>query len=121
MAKTQNNEALASLAEKESKIAGQRAASGGADRVVGRLDPCTSETYKWTIMAGEDAVIVIGDGDCDLDLFVYDENGNLIDEDTDGTDRCVCDWNHSWTGQFKVKVNNNRGCNVYSGSVLLHN
>ena len=38
--------------------------------------------------------------------FVYDENGNLIDSDTDSTDVCVCSWTPRWTGYFSIKIRN---------------
>ena len=34
-------------------------------------------------------VIVQGDGDTDLDCWLYDANGRLISSDTDATDTCV--------------------------------
>ena len=43
---------------------------------------------------------------------IYDENGNLIDSDTDSTDECLCTFTPRWTGQFKIKIKN-RG-NVYN-------
>ena len=51
-------------------------------------------------------VCVSGDGDTDLDLYVYDANGNLIGSDTDYTDECVVRWVPAWTGTFIVKVVN---------------
>ncbi len=49
------------------------------------------------------AVVISGDGDTDLDLFVYDENGNLVGSDTDGSDDCVVRLNPRWTGTFRLK------------------
>ena len=51
-------------------------------------------------------VFVSGDGDTDLDLYVYDENNNLIESDVDYTDQCYVSWTPAWTGPFKVKVVN---------------
>ena len=43
-----------------------------------------TDVYHISFRAGQTAVVtVIGDGDTDLDLYVYDENGNLIDKDVD--------------------------------------
>ena len=64
-------------------------------------------------------VIVYGDGDTDLDLYIYDENWNLITSDTDYTDICICRWNPIWTGNFYMKVVN-RG-NVYNEFVIATN
>lgn len=51
-------------------------------------------------------VCVSGDGDTDLDLYVYDANGNLIGSDTDYSDDCVVRWVPAWTGTFVIKVVN---------------
>ena len=48
----------------------------------------------------------MGDGDTDLDLYVYDENGNLIDKDIDSTDTMLCMWTPKWTGEFIIKIKN---------------
>ena len=64
-------------------------------------------------------VAIIGDGDTDLDLFVYDENGNLIGSDLDYTDDCYVSWIPKRTGNFLVKVIN-RG-KVYNDYTLVTN
>jgi len=72
-----------------------------------------SDTYTIRFRAGEVArVAVIGDGDTDLDLYVYDEFGNLIGSDADYTDQCIVTWVPRWTGVFTIQVVN-RG-NVYN-------
>ena len=62
---------------------------------------------------------VKGDGDTDLDLYIYDENGNLIARSVSYSDREYVSWRPSWTGTFKIKVVN-RG-NVYNHAVIGHN
>ena len=64
-------------------------------------------------------VVVSGDGDTDLDLYVYDSNGNLIAKDDDYTDGCYVRWRPSWTGRFIIKIVN-RGP-VYNKYVLMTN
>lgn len=64
-------------------------------------------------------VLVSGDGDTDLDLYIYDENGNLIVSDTDYTDECYVNWIPAWTGSYVVKIVN-RG-NVYNRYVIMTN
>jgi hypothetical protein len=60
-----------------------------------------------TFRAGEEATVIVqGDGDTVLHLRVFDQNGNLIDEDTCRYDRCVANWTPEWTGPFYVTVEN---------------
>jgi hypothetical protein len=84
----------------------------GTDRVPARM----SHTYNMRFWAGDYASIAVsGDGDTDLDLFVYDELGNLIASDIDGTDECVVTWMPAWTGNFRVEIHNlGYVSNVYS-------
>ena len=73
------------------------------DKVLG------NHTDTWTIKfrGGEPAYVVVsGDGDTDLDLYVYDENGNLITYDNDNIDDCVVSFNPRWTGNFYIKIKN---------------
>ena len=51
-------------------------------------------------------VIVEGDHDTDLDCWLYDENGNIVDSDTDRTDVCVLEVTPQWTGEFSLRVAN---------------
>lgn len=73
------------------------------------------DLYRHTFRASEEAIVIcIGDGDTDLDLYVYDENYNLIDKDDDYTDDCICTFTPSWTGTFYIKiVNRGRIANRY--------
>ncbi len=54
-------------------------------------------------------VFLAGDHDTDLDLYVFDEDGNLIASDTDATDTCFVSWTPKWTGCFTVVVRNRGG------------
>ena len=50
-----------------------------------------------------------GSGRTNLDLYIYDENGNLICSDTDSSDVAYCGWTPKWTGAFDIKVINRGG------------
>jgi hypothetical protein len=51
------------------------------------------------------AFVGVCDEDCrDIDLQVYDENGNLVDSDTDTDDYPMVRVNPRWSGRFRVKV-----------------
>lgn len=58
-------------------------------------------------------VAVSGNGATDLDLYVYDENGNLIAGDDDYSDDCYVCWTPRWTGNFIIKVVNRGRYNNY--------
>lgn len=80
----------------------------------------TTDVYNITFRGGELAMVIVsGDGDTDLDLSIYDENGNYITSDTDGSDDCVVTFTPRWTGKFKVKVKNYG--RVYNRYVLATN
>ena len=89
---------------------------GQKDRVYGK-DVNSYQVKFWASELAE--VCVSGDGDTDLDLYVYDANGNLIGSDTDYTDECVVRWVPAWTGTFIIKVVN-RGA-LYNNFVIWTN
>jgi hypothetical protein len=53
---------------------------------------------------------VIGDGDTDVDLFVYDSKGKLVGKDEDpaerGSDLCVVRWTPSQEEEFTIVIRN---------------
>ena len=98
---------------------GSRGAENGPGRRTTVVSRGTSDVYRVTFKANERAgVVVSGDGDSDLDLFVYDENGGEICRDDDRTDDIVCVWTPKWTGTFTIKVKNLGMPNQYT---LVHN
>ena len=115
---------LGMIAKVETKLAAQaegtRGAVGGPKYAYGRVNARSYTYYYCKFWDNEIAeVVVSGDGDTDLDLYVYDENGNLITSDTDYTDDCYVRWVPAWTGTFKIKIVNRGG--VYNNYVLLTN
>jgi hypothetical protein len=66
-----------------------------------------TDVFNIRFHAGETARVSIrGDGDTDLDLFVYDENGNEICRSTGNYDVEGCSFQPRWTGNFRVEVRN---------------
>lgn len=114
-----NDPGIAALADKVATTIGVSRGAGhklAADKVLAH----DTDAYKITFEGGETAqVVVSGDGDTDLDLFVYDQNGNLVVSDTDTGDDCLVEWKPVWTGPFTVKVKNLGG--VYNEYVLVTN
>jgi hypothetical protein len=95
-------------------LAGAFAASTAQAGVVGkpishpdRVEARSVMTYYLDFYGGEYAeVAIVGDGDTDLDLFVYDENGYLIGSGETYSDVEVVGWTPRWTGTFRVEVHN---------------
>jgi len=105
--------------EEENK-GSHRGAVNGPSRTVEYVSGNSVDNYQIRFVAGYLAeILVSGDGDTDLDLYVYDSNGNLIARDTDYSDDCYVSWVPAWTGRYVVKVVN-RGP-VYNKYVLLTN
>jgi len=99
---------------------GTRGAMGGPKYDYGRVSAHSYTYYDQKFWANEIAeVAVSGDGDTDLDLYVYDENGNLITSDTDYTDDCYVRFYPAWTGLFRIKIVN-RG-SVYNNYAIVTN
>ena len=97
-----------------------RGAVNGPSRHYDTVNGNSTDNYQINFIANYLAEIAVsGDGDTDLDLYVYDSNGNLIVSDTDYSDDCYVSWVPAWTGRFIVKVVN-RGP-IYNRYVILTN
>lgn len=92
-----------------------RGAVNGPKYTVDVVGPGRSDNFNVSFVAGYIAEVALsGDGDTDLDLYVYDSNGNLIASDTDYTDDCYVNWVPAWTGRYIIKVvNRGRVANRY--------
>ena len=101
------NEALQTLIE-DSKMSGAtKGRPGGPGIAVTDVLAHDTDIFRITFRGGEWAeVTVVGDGDTDLDLHVYDENGNLVDRDIGGTDVAYCSWIPIRTATFRIEVKN---------------
>ncbi len=89
---------------------------GGPTCHTDRVDAGSTDQYTTKFLGGQSAAVTVsGDYDTDLDLYVYDENGNLIGSDEDNTDQCVVRFQPKWTGPFTVRiVNRGRVYNQYT-------
>lgn len=103
------------------KAAGEtRGRVGGPTRHEDAVNARSTDVYNIRFRGGETALVIVsGDGDTDLDLYVYDENGNFITSDTDSSDDCVVTFNPRWTGNFTIKIKNYGS--VYNRYVLVTN
>jgi hypothetical protein len=105
------NQSVLTLIDEASKAQPQSSGTlGGAPspyRQPGLLPPRTYKDWVVTMRGGELARIgVLGNGNSDLDLEVFDENGNLIVRDIDYSDQCLVQWTPKWTGQYTVRITN---------------
>ena len=50
--------------------------------------------------------MVVGDGDTDLDVRVYDRFGQFVASDLDGTDTCLVEWRPVRGGFYRIEVRN---------------
>lgn len=74
-----------------------------------RIDPGESLTLTNVIFEGglPAQILVVGDGDGDLDLWVYDGNtGGLIGSDLSTSSVCAVTWTTRYEGPFTVVVKN---------------
>lgn len=98
----------------------QRGNINGPSRDYAAVNGKSYMDYTASFVANQLAeVLVSGDGDTDLDLYVYDSNGNLIVSDTDYSDDCYVRWVPAWTGRYTIRIVN-RGP-VYNRFVILTN
>lgn len=77
-------------------------------RHVGRVKVNTVDVYKnLKYEGGEEAIIgVVGDGESDIDCYLYDEGDHLITSDTDRSHICALKWTPKWTGKFTLRIKN---------------
>ncbi len=85
----------------------KRGATGGPKRTVEVVEGLSIDTFRIKFNGGETAKVAIsGDGDTRLDLYIYDENGNLVTSMVGPGDDALASWTPKWTGVFSVKVVN---------------
>lgn len=104
-------EITAKLPKKEVVV--QRGAKFGRVYTSRRVSAGSYYTFHLTYRGGYAASLsIIGDGDTDLDFYVYDSYGNLVGSDDDYSDQAYFYWTPRRDTQYKIKVIN-RG-NVYN-------
>ncbi|WP_162342689.1 hypothetical protein [Cyclobacterium salsum] len=98
---------LSAIAEIEKESQATRGRVGGPGENYSYVAGNGTDTYEINFIEGELAEIGVGgDGDTDLDLYVYDSSGNLITQDEDYTDKCYVSWVPKWTGRYNVMIVN---------------
>jgi hypothetical protein len=113
----------------EEMLAAARALSEGRDDLIALIDDAAAEGsrgsvygsgyydgyinggnnlyYDEAFYGGEQAVVTLeGHNPSDIDLWIYDEYGNLICSSTGYSSYESCTWTPSWTGDFTIRVEN---------------
>lgn len=84
-----------------------RGAVGGPKWDIEIVNAYASNYYYLTFHAGQLAqVYVSGDGDTDLDLYIYDQNGYLVAFDEHWSDECFVQWVPQRTQTYTIEVKN---------------
>ena len=96
--------ALDAIAKRGGKARGGFTGPGMHCSVVG---PQSTDSFLLFFNANEPAEIsLMGDGDSDLDLFVYDVSGKAISEDARPNDFAYAVWTPAMAAPFRVEVRN---------------
>lgn len=79
----------------------------GPQHAYGTVAAGSSNSYVLNLRGGTQARIAVsGDGDTDLDCYLYDQNGSEVDRDDDSTDECRLVNTPLWTGPFQLVIKN---------------
>jgi len=105
MAKGDTN--MLKLIEKATIEDDDRGALGGPSYKEDRVLPKSQDTYEILMKSKEIAIVYVsGDGTTNLDLYVYDENNNLVAFDDKPTDECLVKFVPERAAKFKVSIKN---------------
>ena len=81
--------------------------NGNAKYDNSRANAHSTVTYDEVFRGGEWAhARIVGDGDTDLDLFVYDEMGNRVAANTNRIDRASVSWFPLRNSRYRIVVEN---------------
>lgn len=102
------NNLLAEVPEEREPVT--RGAKYGRVHTSRRVNARSYYAFYITYKGGEQAILsIIGDGDTDLDFYVYDMDGNLLGSDEDYTDQAYFVWTPRYNTRYRVKVVNRGG------------
>lgn len=103
-----NTTVAALAAQLQNRLAsGPKGAVGGPRSTVDRVLSNTTDIWEIRFRGGERGSIrVEGDGDTDLDCYVYNSAGTMVAYDNDMTDYCILDWYQPSTGNVRLEIKN---------------
>jgi len=86
---------------------GTRGNAEGPVRMFAMVPKTARDTFEFDFRGGEAAFVgVSGDGDSDLDLYVYDAAGKLVCAAEGETDEEICRWFPKAAGRYRVVIRN---------------
>ena len=101
---------LTKYIEKVEKTIGKakRGAVGGPVIKTSMVLTLSTDQYLVKFEGGRKATVIVEGTDVsDIDLYIYDENENLITYDDDATSECAVSFTPRWTGYFIIAIVNN--------------
>lgn len=107
-----NNEAIVKLAN---AVEIKRGAAGGPRRTTEVVEGYGTDVYRIKFRGDEVAkVLISGDGDTRLDLYIYDADGDLVTSQVGPGDDALATWVPRRAGVYTIKVvNRGRAQNKY--------
>jgi hypothetical protein len=94
-------------------------AETGPTNLTRRVDPYDSISLGLKFKGRERAtVIVVGRGGTDLDLYVFDEQGNLVAWDDSPLDACAVEWYPERPARYSIDIRNT-GPNLGEADIVI--
>ena len=82
-------------------------ATGGQKRWAEKAPSRQTLVYNIEFAGGQTAEFaIVGDADTDVDIFVYDQNGNLVTQDVGLSDLGMVRWTPGFTQTYRIEVKN---------------
>lgn len=106
IAQNEHQELVETLLDAAEVLAGENGYDSTHGRYNGALDEDEQESFTLDLEAGTSYFIVAQcDIDCsDIDMWIYDENNNLVDEDVLVDDTPIVEVTPVRSARFKIKV-----------------
>ena len=81
----------------------------------GLIGPGGSEYFDVVLSGGHTYAVLVepSEPSVDFDLYVYDENGTLVNQDDSSAANAYCAITPRWTGPFRLVVKAYRGLSAY--------
>ncbi|MDR3153750.1 MAG: hypothetical protein LBW85_05625 [Deltaproteobacteria bacterium] len=112
-ARAASNDPLAETIEKAAAAGSRQPVPGSGRGNRYRVNPYDTDNHTVRYRGGEIALATaIASGDYDIDLYVYNGDGQLVAYDNDSTSIGTCAWVPSYTRDYSLRVKNTTGSYV---------